>query len=77
MGIPHLITFLRPYAEIEPLAGREVVIDGPGLCYHIYHKCLGRRGDARNAFEAAPSYEELGDAALEWLDGLRGSGTIV
>lgn len=31
MGIPHLITFLRPYANHEPLAGRDVVIDGPGL----------------------------------------------
>jgi hypothetical protein len=77
MGIPHLIALLRPYAELEPLAGRDVIIDGPGLCYHIHYKCLGRRGDARNSFEAAPSYEELQEAAIEWLDGLRASGAVL
>lgn len=77
MGIPHLITFLRSYAELEPFVGREVVVDGPGLCYHIHYKCLGRRGDSRNSLEAAPSYGELGEATIEWLDGLRGSGAIV
>jgi hypothetical protein len=77
MGIPHMITFLRPYAELESLAGRDVVVDGPGLCYHIHYKCLGQRVDARNSFEAAPSYEELGEAAIGWLDGVRGSGAIV
>jgi hypothetical protein len=30
MGIPHLITFLQPYANEEFLAGG-AVIDGPGL----------------------------------------------
>ena len=77
MGIPYLITFLRPYAESESLVGRDVIVDGPGLCYHIHFKCLGRRPDARNAFEAASSYGELGEAAIEWLDGLRESGAFV
>jgi hypothetical protein len=31
MGIPHLITFLQPYATEESLAGGSAVIDGPGL----------------------------------------------
>lgn len=77
MGIPHLITFLRPYAELECLAGRDIIVDGPGLCYHIHYKCLGRRAEAWNALEAALSYEELREAAIEWLDGLRGSGAVV
>jgi len=77
MGIPHLITFLRPYAEQESFAGRDVIVDGPGLCYHIHYKCLGRRTEARNALEAAPSYEELGNAAIEWLQGLREGGAVV
>lgn len=77
MGIPHLITFLRPYAELESLAGRDVVVDGPGLCYHIHYKALGRKTEAQNSFEAAPSYEELGEAAIEWLDGLRENGAVV
>lgn len=77
MGIPHLITYLRPYAESESLAGRDVIVDGPGLCYHIHHKCLGRKADARNALEATPSYDELGEAAIEWLEGLRASAAVV
>ncbi|KAL3420086.1 DNA replication initiation factor cdc45 [Phlyctema vagabunda] len=77
MGIPHLITYLRPYAVLEPLTARNIVIDGPGFCYHIYNICLNERSQARNPFEAAPSYAELGDTALEWLDALSESGAVV
>ncbi|KAG0646855.1 hypothetical protein D0Z07_6126 [Hyphodiscus hymeniophilus] len=77
MGIPYLITYLRPYAELKSLAGQDVIVDGPGLCYHIHHRCLGRRTEARNSFEAAPSYGELGLATVEWLDGLRDNGAVV
>jgi hypothetical protein len=73
MGIPHLITFLQPYAEAEALAGTNVVIDGPGLAYHIYYTCLSARPTAWNPFEAAPSYKDLGEACIAWLDGLRES----
>jgi len=73
MGIPHLITFLQPYAESESLVGG-AVIDGPGLAYHIFYLCLNSRASVRYPFETALSYEELGDACLEWLDGLRESG---
>jgi hypothetical protein len=71
MGIPHLITFLQPYAEAGFIAGRHVVIDGPGFAYHIYYTCLSARSGAWNPLEAAPSYEELGKACIAWLDGLR------
>ena len=71
MGIPHLITFLQPYAEAEAIGGRRVVIDGPGFAYHIYYTCLSTRPTAWNPFEAAPSYEEIGEACIAWLDGLR------
>jgi hypothetical protein len=77
MGIPHLITYLRPYAELKSLAGQDVIVDGPGLCYHIYYRRLGWRPEARNPFEAAPSYQELGRATVEWLDGLRHGGAVV
>jgi len=76
MGIPHLITFLRPYAENKSLAG-DAIIDGPGLAYHIFYLCLNSNTSARDPFEAAPAYEELGNTALEWLKGLRESGIIV
>ncbi|KAE9370782.1 hypothetical protein N431DRAFT_492812 [Stipitochalara longipes BDJ] len=71
MGIPHLITFLQPYAETELIRGRPVVIDGPGLAYHIYHACLSARPAAWNPLEAAPTYGELATACFAWLDGLR------
>ena len=77
MGIPHLITFLRPYAVLQSIEGLDVVVDGPGLCYHLHHKCLSRRAAARNPLEAAHSYGELRGVAIEWLNGLRDSGAIV
>ncbi|KAI9642606.1 hypothetical protein NHQ30_009411 [Ciborinia camelliae] len=77
MGIPHLITFLRPFAALRPLKGRDIVIDGPGLAYHIYHVCLGTKKSAGNYFEANPSYKELGETVIAWLDGLERSGAVV
>ncbi|KAJ8060732.1 hypothetical protein OCU04_011036 [Sclerotinia nivalis] len=77
MGIPHLITFLRPYATLSSLKGKDIVIDGPGLAYHIYHICLSTKKSAGNYFEASPSYKELGETVLAWLDGLERSGAAV
>jgi hypothetical protein len=77
MGIPHLITYLRPFATRESLKDKEIVIDGPGLAYHIYHLCQSTRVSAGNYFEAAPSYKELGETVLEWLDGLEKGGSTV
>ncbi|KAK6603861.1 hypothetical protein ACHAO1_007019 [Botrytis cinerea] len=77
MGIPHLTTFLRPYATLDSLKGKDIVIDGPGLAYHIYHICLGTKKSAGNYFEANPSYKELGETVLAWLDGLERSGAAV
>lgn len=36
----------------------------------IFHICLAANFDARNPFEAAPSYALLGKTALQWLDAL-------
>jgi len=77
MGIPHLTTFLRPYAERSSLAGENVVIDGPGLAYHIYYLCLSCSSSARNPFEASPSYQNVGKAVIGWLDTLQMSGVVM
>ena len=69
MGIPHLITYLRPFAIPVDLAGHSVVIDGPGLAYHVWHICLSSK--ARNPFEATPSYRVLGEMVIRWLDELQ------
>jgi hypothetical protein len=70
MGIPHLITYLRPFAASADLDGESVVIDGPGLAYHVWHLCLASQTLFRNPFEATPSYKSLGDAVIRWLDEL-------
>lgn len=68
MGIPHLTLHLRPYADYtKNLSNQDVVIDGPALAYHIYLLCLTLRPGAKNAFEAAPTYAELGEAVTLWL----------
>jgi hypothetical protein len=71
MGIPHLITFLRPFAANEALTNHhQVIIDGPGFAHHVYYICLASKAGAQNTFEAAPSYEELVHAAVAWLAAL-------
>jgi hypothetical protein len=77
MGVRHLITFLRPYATSEALAGKQLVIDGPAFAYHIYHIALQSRGNATSYFEAVPSYNVLADTAITWLDGLRASNAVM
>ncbi|KAL2065512.1 hypothetical protein VTL71DRAFT_3182 [Oculimacula yallundae] len=73
MGIPHLTTFLRPFAAAESLHSQQVVIDGPSFAYHVYYICLKASTRARNGLEAAPSYRKLAETAIAWLDGVRGS----
>jgi len=77
MGIPHLITFLRPFSVREALRGQSIIIDGPGLCYHVYHVSLGLRPNAPNYFEAVPSYQEIGEALLAYLKGLEKSDAVM
>lgn len=74
MGIPHLITALEPYAELEALAGQEIVIDGPAFAYHIYYICLRTRQDARGSSDAAPPYLQICSTAIEWLKALEENG---
>jgi hypothetical protein len=71
MGVRHLITFLQPFAATESLAEGQVVIDGPGFAHHVYYISLTSGSQIRNAFEAAPTYQELANNAIAWLDALR------
>ena len=77
MGIPHLIASLERYSTLESLSGQCVVIDGPAFAYHIYYLCLASRSHARRPFEAVPSYAEIGEVALLWLDGLQEAQVIM
>ncbi|KAK6001833.1 hypothetical protein QM012_002323 [Aureobasidium pullulans] len=73
MGIPHLTHSLSPYGDKvvlpqHPANHENAIIDGPSLAYHVFYVCLARRSSARNALEAAPTYQELGQAAVDWLE---------
>lgn len=73
MGIRHLTTFLRPYAAAESLENKQVVIDGPSFAHQVYYICLKASPGARNALEAAPSYQKLVDTAIAWLERVEAS----
>jgi hypothetical protein len=77
MGIPHLITHLRPFATSVTLTGQCVVIDGPGLAYHIYHLCLASQPRLRNPFETIPSPSTLAETVLRWLNELRANNATM
>jgi hypothetical protein len=77
MGIPHLITNLRPFATSVDLAGHSAVIDGPGLAYHVWYMCLSCKGEARNPFDTTPSYRLLGETVIRWLDDLQAQNVFL
>ncbi|KAF7560245.1 hypothetical protein G7046_g3915 [Stylonectria norvegica] len=70
MGIPRLISTLEPYATLELLDNKAVVIDGPALAYHVLYIC-NRQGIVQ------PSYELLGSTAIAWLGELVGRGVKI
>lgn len=74
MGIRGLTSTLRPFAERSELSGR-VVVDGPGLAYHILH--VARVQNAVSTTLEDPSYASLGSAAVQWLDTLQSYGIQV
>ncbi|KAI9704503.1 MAG: hypothetical protein M1820_005577 [Bogoriella megaspora] len=87
MGIRLLTAGLRPYASsqtFKPLvqdnddkAQYSIIIDGPAFAYFIYKLVLSDRSLATDPSKAFPSFEEVGIAAVEWLDRLRHYGIFV
>ena len=83
MGIPRLTTYLAPLAKTKAIGcktsdchfnnhdesypPRKVIIDGPSLAYHIYHKVLAQK-TAPNAVDAQPLYGEIAEAVILFLD---------
>jgi len=79
MGIPRLLHLLEPYAtpivfNSKSEYGPKAVVDGPGLAYHAYYRALTLRHAARNALEAIPSYADVVQVALLWLQTLQSNG---
>ncbi|KAL8672453.1 MAG: hypothetical protein Q9168_003080 [Polycauliona sp. 1 TL-2023] len=81
MGIPHFAAHLEPYSINATLGYKDprsdpnaadppkFVIDGPALAYHIYYR-LAHRSHALGAFDALPSYHQIGQAAVAFLSEL-------
>ncbi|KAI4196975.1 MAG: hypothetical protein LQ348_002215 [Seirophora lacunosa] len=86
MGIPRLTGQLEPYSVPLILGYQTVnfskdladssssltliIIDGPGLAYHIYHRLLAHRSACLKGLDAIPSYGEIGRAFIAYLDTL-------
>ncbi|KAK8254042.1 XPG domain containing-domain-containing protein [Phyllosticta capitalensis] len=56
---------------------RHVVIDGPGLAYFAYERAFAARSCSSNAFEATPSYAEVGTVAVDFLSVLEKHGLSI
>jgi hypothetical protein len=54
-----------------------VVIDGSAFAHFLFFVLLRRRDRATNAFEAIPTYLELAEVTIAWLDQLKKSGVIM
>lgn len=81
MGIPHLIELLQSYAvstdfackasdcpkHRQRLRQERIVIDGPGLVYHVHGRILARKRSGLSALNVAPSYNEIGQAVITFL----------
>lgn len=84
MGIPRLIGHLQPYAITSALGNESVdssedviqsstslspmIIDGPGLVYHLFHRLFGRNATLLKGHDTIPSYTEIGEAFIAFLD---------
>lgn len=53
------------------------IIDGPSLAYHILYKLLAHKSPILNVLDATPSYKELGEGFIAFLDELQSHGAKV
>lgn len=67
MGIPYLLSHLQPYGVETPLAGAQIVLDGPSLAYHIWHLCSKRQ-------DVQASHHLISETTLTWLESLQNHG---
>ncbi|KAL8826880.1 MAG: hypothetical protein Q9191_003531 [Dirinaria sp. TL-2023a] len=93
MGIPRLISHLQPYAVPAVLGCKashcsehnssypddriKVTIDGPGFAYHVFYTLLAHKSPSLSAFDAAPSYAEIGQRAITFLEELQLYGLTI
>lgn len=87
MGIQGLATKLVPYATpiqwqkrgpnaVDNQSGG-LLIDGPGFSHWIHGQAYGMRCRDLGGTEAVPSYQEVADLALTWLERFESFGLHV
>lgn len=89
MGVPGLSKALKPYSvsttvgcktagciQHQPQHGGQIymVIDGPSFAYCIYQRVIAAKAEWLTAIEAIPSYDEVGNGAIAFLEVLENYG---
>jgi hypothetical protein len=84
MGIPSFTSRLTPYLQPFELGcangacssrrgGLNVVIDGPSLAFHVFHRLVNHNV----GIDGQPSYEELTMGVVVFLDELLAGGLVM
>jgi hypothetical protein len=76
MGIQGLARRLEPYSNrytASELEGYAAIIDGPGLAYEAHKLALS----AAASQTRIPSYADINNEAIKWLDALESQGIEV
>ena len=88
MGIRRLTSCLEPYSVpvllgsgnfLDPSHSLQIhsnciIIDGPGLAYHIFYRILAFKPESWNILDALPTYKEIGELTIIFLRELRERG---
>lgn len=86
MGIPRLTSYLQPYFNSTVLGCSDfdcsihtrqmttLIIDGPGLVYAVYYRLLAWKSQSSSVLDAQPSYKEIGNATVHFLEQLSRCG---
>ncbi|KAK2760394.1 hypothetical protein FQN54_002464 [Arachnomyces sp. PD_36] len=54
-----------------------LLIDGPGLIYHIHHRLLALKPGHLNALDAQPTCREISEGVVAFLGAVRGRGVVI
>lgn len=76
MGVPGLARRLEPYTtrySSQDLADYVAIVDGPGLAYHAHKLALISSSNQLRI----PSYAEINNEAISWLNSLEQQGIKV
>ena len=88
MGIPRMFGHIQSLAIPRTLGcqtndcdehptRQNISIDGPSLAFYINYRILAYRSPSTSPVDAVPSYSELGNATIIFLDELRRQGALM